>query len=374
MTLSSLFSFFIFNYTDSPTPTPMHLLVFRHPPSFPLHPPPRSPPSHPSPRGMLVCRSSCSSSVFFSAAKATAQRGCSYPSSLHRYRRRYSSIVSSSSEGEEEGENDDVENRREEEVFENDAEAEAEIASEIARMIDDDPSVKKKMELLRREANEVASDTIEKLKTANQKELRETFAKTTDRVVSAQTDAESAARDELRIQEDRVVRAEETMRRVEEETKRMKEDIESSSTAEKEEDRIESVKASAIAATGGVFVSTPLAMSQFEATFNQFADVGAVALSCFLFGIVYRYAVRENVDDLQLKGGVVASFALTRGVVEAEMFIFSATSAASGVNYFEIFTQALAIVGESVVVFLFAGLCIEAAMQREIVQRKKGTE
>jgi len=251
---------------------------------------------------------------------------------------------------------------------------------EITDLIDSDPNVLKEIEKLKAESKKVASEAIEKLKTSNENELRETFKKTTDRVVSAQSEAESAAMDELKIQEERMRRAEENLRKAAEETKRLREEgLEGSGGNEAERrqkkdlDRIESAKAGTISAIGGVLLSLPLDLSQFSGNaFNQFADVGATALSCALFGIVYRYAVRENIDDFQLKGGVVGAFGLVRGVGQAEVFMDVASN--NGEISFEAFAQAAAICGESVLVFLFAGLCVEAAMTREFVARKSGKE
>jgi Fe2+ transport system protein B len=233
---------------------------------------------------------------------------------------------------------------------------------EITDLIDSDPSVLKEIEKLKEESKKVASEAIEKLKTSNENELRETFQKTTERVVSAQSEAESAAMDELKIQEERMRKAEENLRENEEEKRERK-----------NRDRIESAKVGTVSAIGGVLLSLPLALSQFSGNaFNQFADVGATALSCALFGIVYRYAVRENIDDFQLKGGVVGAFGLVRGVGQAEVFMDVASN--NDELSFAAFAQAAAICGESVLVFLFAGLCVEAAMTREFILRKSGKE
>ena len=249
---------------------------------------------------------------------------------------------------------------------------------EITDLIDSDPSVLKEIEKLKEESKKVASEAIEKLKTSNENELRETFQKTTERVVSAQSEAESAAMDELKIQEERMRKAEENLRAIAEETKRLREEGEGKENEEekrerKDRDRIESAKVGTVSAIGGVLLSLPLALSQFSGNaFNQFADVGATALSCALFGVVYRYAVRENIDDFQLKGGVVGAFGLVRGVGQAEVFMDVASN--NDELSFAAFAQAAAICGESVLVFLFAGLCVEAAMTREFILRKSGKE
>ena len=249
----------------------------------------------------------------------------------------------------------------------------------ITDVIDSDPNVLREIEKLKKESKKIATEAIEKLKTSNEKELRETFQKTTERVVSAQSEAESAAMDELKIQEERMRRAEENVRAAAEETKRLREEgvnggeNEEEMRTRKNLDRIESAKVGTISATGGVLLSLPLALSQFNGNaFNQFADVGATAVSCALFGIVYRYAVRENIDDFQLKGGVVGAFGLVRGFGQAEVFMDVASN--NNELSFSSFAQAAAICGESVLVFLFAGLCVEAAMARDFVQRKSGKE
>ena len=249
----------------------------------------------------------------------------------------------------------------------------------ITDVIDSDPNVLREIEKLKKESKKIATEAIEKLKTSNEKELRETFQKTTERVVSAQSEAESAAMDELKIQEERMRRAEENVRAVAEETKRLREEgvnggeNEEEMRTRKNLDRIESAKVGTISATGGVLLSLPLALSQFNGNaFNQFADVGATAVSCALFGIVYRYAVRENIDDFQLKGGVVGAFGLVRGFGQAEVFMDVASN--NNELSFSSFAQAAAICGESVLVFLFAGLCVEAAMTREFILRKSGKE
>ena len=249
----------------------------------------------------------------------------------------------------------------------------------ITDVIDSDPNVLREIEKLKKESKKVATEAIEKLKTSNEKELRETFQKTTERVVSAQSEAESAAMDELKIQEERMRRAEENVRAAAEETKRLREEgvnggeNEEEMRTRKNLDRIESAKVGTISATGGVLLSLPLALSQFNGNaFNQFADVGATAVSCALFGIVYRYAVRENIDDFQLKGGVVGAFGLVRGFGQAEVFMDVASN--NNELSFSSFAQAAAICGESVLVFLFAGLCVEAAMARDFVRRKSGKE
>ena len=81
-------------------------------------------------------------------------------------------------------------------------------------------------------------------------------------------------------------------------------------------DRIDSVKAAAIAAVGGSFIYLPFAgikgaLNSFDAQWEFNTDM--LALSLALFGITYRYAIRKD-ENPNLKQGVVGAFAITRTV------------------------------------------------------------
>lgn len=81
-------------------------------------------------------------------------------------------------------------------------------------------------------------------------------------------------------------------------------------------ERIESIKSAGVAAVSGSIAFAPYAIvSQgfsahpFDAQWEFNHDM--LALSIALFGIVYRYAVRQSTNP-QLKYGVVGAFVLTR--------------------------------------------------------------
>ena len=124
---------------------------------------------------------------------------------------------------------------------------------------------------MKKESKKIATEAIEKLKTSNEKDLRETFQKTTERVVSAQSEAESAAMDELKIQEERINPAEEKRlvhsrkRRNGCEERGVNGGENEGRNENKEKSRsIESAKVGTISATGGVLLSLPLALSQLR--------------------------------------------------------------------------------------------------------------
>jgi len=81
--------------------------------------------------------------------------------------------------------------------------------------------------------------------------------------------------------------------------------------------RIESVKSGLFGAIGGSVGSLPIAVligyfQHFNAQWELSHD--ALALSLFLFGVTYRYAVRGDVNNKQLQFGVIGAFAVVRAL------------------------------------------------------------
>lgn len=81
-------------------------------------------------------------------------------------------------------------------------------------------------------------------------------------------------------------------------------------------ERIESVKVGGVALLVGSLASIPLALVAPDAFSAQW-ELGhdGLAVMLLLFGVVYRYAVRED-ENPMLKQGVVGAFAVTRALAE----------------------------------------------------------
>ena len=126
-------------------------------------------------------------------------------------------------------------------------------------------------------------------------------------------------------------------------------------------ERIESAKAAAAAGAAGAFAAAPLAAASSSGSL----DLAVVFASCALFGVVYRYAVRRDLGNAHLKGGVVASFGLVRGLAQAQLFL--ATAAPQGAPSFEQAAQAALLTGEAVVTFGLAAAAVEACFSRGLV-------
>lgn len=90
---------------------------------------------------------------------------------------------------------------------------------------------------------------------------------------------------------------------------------------------MESGKAAAVAAAGGLAGYLPFfLLSSPPSGLQGLLSLGAAVAGCVLFGVTYRYAVRQDENNLQLRGGAVAAFALVKSIGAADIIQYSAGS------------------------------------------------
>ena len=89
-------------------------------------------------------------------------------------------------------------------------------------------------------------------------------------------------------------------------------------------------------------------------------------MSCAAFGVTYRYAVRRDVENSELKGGVVGAFGLARGLSAADVYLRAASL--EGDLDVASYAQAALLAGQGVLTFAFAALALEQAFERGIVK------
>ena len=128
-------------------------------------------------------------------------------------------------------------------------------------------------------------------------------------------------------------------------------------------ERIESAKAATAAAVSGALLSLPLTVSQSPGGIVTLESVAGIFLSCAVFGVTYRYAVRDDLGNDQLKGGVVGAFGLARGLGSADVYLHG-----SDAGTFASWAEAALLAGESVLVFAFAAAALEAGFTRELIE------
>ncbi|KAK2981913.1 hypothetical protein RJ640_019133 [Escallonia rubra] len=81
----------------------------------------------------------------------------------------------------------------------------------------------------------------------------------------------------------------------------------------KNEERWESIKAASISAVVGTLAGLPISLTQVT-SFPQLILPSAITfVSCALFGVTFRYAVRRDFDNFQLKNGTAAAFGFVKG-------------------------------------------------------------
>ncbi|RDX85498.1 hypothetical protein CR513_33308 [Mucuna pruriens] len=82
----------------------------------------------------------------------------------------------------------------------------------------------------------------------------------------------------------------------------------------RDEERWESVKAASISALVGTFLGLPICFTQVTNTTQLLLPLAINFICCALFGVTFRYTIRRNVDDVQLKTGVAAAFGVVKGL------------------------------------------------------------
>jgi hypothetical protein len=127
-------------------------------------------------------------------------------------------------------------------------------------------------------------------------------------------------------------------------------------------ERMESGKAAAIAALGGLVGILPNTFTTNAAPFEQLLSIGTSLVTCLLFGIVYRYVSAANPENVQLRSGTVAAFGLTRGLA----LVQSAVVSSDNPNLQTLADVAL-LAGQSMLLVGFAAAALELGFRNGVV-------
>jgi hypothetical protein len=79
---------------------------------------------------------------------------------------------------------------------------------------------------------------------------------------------------------------------------------------EQDAERLESAKAGAVAAAGGLLGSLPFLATLGQGSASALLSAAQIFASCFLFGVTFRYVHHADPYNVQLKLGTVAAFGL----------------------------------------------------------------
>ena len=254
---------------------------------------------------------------------------------------------------------------------------EARAAREIEAMMTSDAGVRAEAERARRDARDVAEREIEKVEQMERERVRTTFEEVQMKTEASQSRAERAAEETLALKRDAVERAEAKMRALEAERAALREELAKEDASggdgaggkwadgasiDEAAEKAESAKSAAVGGASGALLATPLIVSQG----GGLVSVGIVAVSCAVFGVTYRYAVRRDLGNNELKGGVVGAFGLARGLSAADVYLRAASL--NGDADFATYAQAALLAGQGVLTYAFAALALEQAFARGILK------
>lgn len=82
----------------------------------------------------------------------------------------------------------------------------------------------------------------------------------------------------------------------------------------RDEERWESVKAASVSALVGTLSGLPICFTQVTNITQLLLSLTINFICCALFGVTFRYTIRRDLDDFQLKTGVAAAFGVVKGL------------------------------------------------------------
>jgi hypothetical protein len=245
----------------------------------------------------------------------------------------------------------------------------------IRAMLESDPAVRAQEERIASEARNAASLQVDKQMAEASDAIRSELSRKGSAASDELAKTQEAALAELEAKSQAVLRAEAKMREIAAERealeaeadgeKRMKKKWGASVGDDVDEnaERVESAKAAACSAIFGTALSAPLLLSQSPGGFVTAESLGGVFVSTALFGVVYRYAVRDDFGNDQLKFGVLGAFGLTRGLGEADVYLHG-----SDATSFSSWAEAALLAGESVLTFAFAYAALEYGFKNDYLK------
>ncbi|XP_022965244.1 uncharacterized protein LOC111465167 [Cucurbita maxima] len=125
---------------------------------------------------------------------------------------------------------------------------------------------------------------------------------------------------------------------------------------DRDEERLESVKAASISAIVGTLAGLPIFLNQVTSISQLALPLAITFISCALFGVTFRYTIRRDLDNIQLKTGTSAAFGFVKGLATLDGGVpleFNAESFSSHV------TDAAVYVSENLYIFISAAVALE---------------
>ncbi|KAL0920812.1 hypothetical protein M5K25_009982 [Dendrobium thyrsiflorum] len=132
----------------------------------------------------------------------------------------------------------------------------------------------------------------------------------------------------------------------------------------KEVERLESIKAASISSIVGTLASLPLSLYQ-ATSFTVFAlHTTIIFIGTALFGVTFRYTIRRDIDNFQLKTGTSAAFAIIKGLAEIEAGKPLELNLASFVSHS---IDGAVSVSENIIIFLAAAIALDFCFKMRLL-------
>lgn len=132
----------------------------------------------------------------------------------------------------------------------------------------------------------------------------------------------------------------------------------------RDEERVESIKAALLSAIVGTLAGLPISLSRITSNSELILPLSITFISCALFGVTFRYAVRRDLDNFQLKSGTSAAFGVVKGLATLGGGPPLELDAASFWSH--AFDGAI-YVSENLLIFLFAGVGLDLCFKLRIL-------
>ena len=246
----------------------------------------------------------------------------------------------------------------------------------IRAAVNDDPEVRAQEAKIAAEARNAASLQVDAEMAQEEAKIALEMGATAKDASSQLEQAQEAALAELEAKSAAVLAAEAKMEEIARERRELLEEADGAAVGQarskwgstvaddvdEDAERIESAKAATAAAVSGALLSLPLTLAQSPGGVVTLESAAGIFLSCAVFGVTYRYAVRDDLGNDQLKGGVVGAFGLARGLGSADVYLHGSVA-----GELASWAEAALLAGESVLVFAFAAAALEAGFARELI-------
>lgn len=129
-------------------------------------------------------------------------------------------------------------------------------------------------------------------------------------------------------------------------------------------ERVESIKTASVSAITGTLAALPIYMYQDTSYIQLALHLATIFISCALFGVTFRYTVRRDLDNVQLKAGTSAAFGLVRGFAALGAEKLLELDASSLVSFS---IDGTVLVFESIFIFLSASIALDFCLKTRLL-------